>query len=131
IAIFAAACGDNKSSGTSATTAPGATTPATTTKAPVAGGTITFGTFSETAGLDPIVSSGNGVTGYIEMAAIYDTIERYNVKTGKYEPETADSVPAHAAPHEWTVKLKPNIKFTDGTPYDAGAVQFGMNRHRS
>jgi len=53
------------------------------------------------------------------------------VKTGKYEPETADTVTANADLTEWTVKLKPNIKFTDGTPYDAAAVQFGMNRHRS
>ena len=95
------------------------------------GGTITFGTFSETAGLDPIVSSGNGVTGYIEMNAIYDTIVRYNAQTGKYEPNTAESVTANADSTEWTVKLKPNIKFTDGTAYDAEAVKFGMNRHRS
>jgi peptide/nickel transport system substrate-binding protein len=128
--MIAAACGDDKESGSS-TTQPGVTTPATTVKQPVAGGTITFGTFSETAGLDPIVSTGNGVTGYIEMAAIYDTIVRYNVQTGKYEPNTAESVTANADSTEWTVKLKSGIKFTDGTAYDAEAVKFGMNRHRS
>src|SRR5260221_11674028 len=58
-------------------------------------------------------------------------IERYIEKHGKYEPETAASVTANADSTEWTVKLKPNIKFTDGTAYDAAAVQFGMNRHRS
>ena len=129
--MIAAACGDDKESGSSDTTQPGANAPATTAKAPVAGGTITFGTFSETAGLDPIVSSGNGVTGYIEMNAIYDTIVRYNVQTGKYELNTAESVTPNADSTEWTVKLKPNIKFTDGTAYDAEAVKFGMNRHRS
>ena len=130
VSIVAAACGDDDDSSTG-TTQPGATTPATTTKAPVAGGTITFGTFSETAGLDPIVSTGNGVTGYIEMAAIYDTIVRYNVQTGKYEPNTAETVTANADSTEWTVKLKSGIKFHDGTAYDAEAVKFGMNRHRS
>ena len=129
--MIAAACGDDKDSGSSTTLQPGVTTPATTAKQPVAGGTITFGTFSETAGLDPIVSTGNGVTGYIEMAAIYDTIVRYNVQTGKYEPNTAESVTANADSTEWTVKLKSGIKFTDGTAYDAEAVKFGMNRHRS
>jgi len=128
--MIAAACGDDNEGG-STTTVPGATTPATTTKPPVAGGTITFGTFSETAGLDPIVSTGNGVTGYIEMAAIYDTIVRYNVQTGKYEPNTAETVTANADSTEWTVKLKSGIKFHDGTAYDAEAVKFGMNRHRS
>jgi peptide/nickel transport system substrate-binding protein len=83
-----AACGDDGST-SSDNTQPDANSPTTTGKQPVAGGTITFGTYSETAGLDPIVSSGNGVTGYIEMNAVYDTIVRYNVETGKYEPNTA------------------------------------------
>ncbi|MEO5837614.1 MAG: ABC transporter substrate-binding protein [Acidimicrobiales bacterium] len=128
--MVAAACGDDKESG-STTTVPGVTTPATTLKQPVAGGTITFGTFSETAGLDPIVSTGNGVTGFIEMAAIYDTILRYNVQTGKYDNNTAESVAANTDSSEWTLKLKSGIKFQDGTAYDAEAVKFGMNRHRS
>jgi peptide/nickel transport system substrate-binding protein len=28
----------------------------------------------------------------------------------------------------WTLKLRPSIKFTDGTPYDAAAVAFNWNR---
>jgi peptide/nickel transport system substrate-binding protein len=131
LAIIAAACGGDDKSSSSDTTQPGGTSPATTTKQPVAGGTITFGTYSETQGLDPIVSSGYGVTGYIEMATFYDPIVRYNTSTGKYEPNTAVSVTSNDALTEWTVKLKPNIKFTDGTAYDAEAVKFGMNRHRS
>jgi peptide/nickel transport system substrate-binding protein len=129
VVLFAGACssgGGNKGGGS----ALGATTPAPRT-APQSGGTINFGTFSETAGLDPIVSTGNGVTGFIEMAAIYDTIVRYNVRTGKYENNTAESVTSNTDHTEWTLKLKPNIKFTDGTDYDAEAVAFGMNRHRS
>ena len=31
----------------------------------------------------------------------------------------------------YTFKLHPGIKFTDGTDYDADAVQFGVNRHLS
>jgi ABC-type transport system substrate-binding protein len=65
------------------------------------------------------------------MNAIYDTIVRYNTTTGKYDNNTAESVTANADSTEWTVKLKSGIKFTDGTAYDAEAVKFGMNRHRS
>ena len=90
-AIVIAACGDDGST-SSESTQPDGSSPSTTSKQPVAGGTITFGTYSETAGLDPIVSSGNGVTGYIEMNAVYDTIVRYNTQTGKYEPNTAETV---------------------------------------
>ena len=40
------------------------------------GGSVTMGVFSETRGLDPIVSTGSGVTGGIEMAALYDVLMR-------------------------------------------------------
>jgi peptide/nickel transport system substrate-binding protein len=130
--MIAVGCGDDGGS----TSEPGGTgstggNAVTTTAAPVVGGTLTMGMYSETAGLDPIVSSGNGVTGYIEMASIYDTIVRYNPTTGKYENNFAESVTNNTDFTEWTVKLKPGIKFSDGTPYDAAAVVFGMNRHRS
>ena len=66
----------------------------------------------------------------IEMAAIYDTLVRYDPVTLKYEPQTAESVTSNADSTEWTIKLRPNIKFSDGTDYDADAVVFGLNRFR-
>jgi peptide/nickel transport system substrate-binding protein len=64
------------------------------------------------------------------MIAVYDTITRWDPNTQKYEMRTAKSVTANADNTEWTLKLKPNIKFSDGTDYDAEAVKFGINRHR-
>jgi peptide/nickel transport system substrate-binding protein len=129
LGLVAAACGDSGSSGSEGDASGGGQT--TTTKAPQTGGMLTFASYSEIFGLDPIVALGNGTSGGIEMATIYDTIMRYNPETRKYENRTADSVSANADSTEWTVKLKPGIKFSDGTDYDAAAVQFGMNRHRS
>ena len=94
------------------------------------GGTLTFGSYSKISGLDPLVGLGQGTSGGIPMAALYDSIVRYNQATKKYEMRTAESVTPSADSLEWTVKLKPGIKFTDGTDYDAEAVRFGMNRHR-
>lgn len=128
-ALVATACGDD-GGGDSQTTAPGTASGPTTTKAPVSGGTLIFGNFSEPASLDNAVSTGSGTTGGTEMAAVYDTLMRYDPDAGKYEGRTAESVTSSADFLEWTVKLKPNIKFTDGTPYDAEAVAFGLNRHR-
>ncbi|TML13520.1 MAG: hypothetical protein E6G39_09945 [Actinobacteria bacterium] len=133
IGLIAAACGDNKSGGTSAATTGGTATAATsppTTKTPVTGGTLTFGSYSKISGLDPIVGLGQGTSGGIPMAALYDSLVRYNQDTKKYEMRTAESVTPSADSLEWTVKIKPGIKFTDGTDYDAEAVRFGMNRHR-
>ena len=130
-ALFVAACGDSKEGGQTSTTTPGADVAPTTEKSsPVKGGTITMGMFSETAGLDPIVSTGSGVTGAIEMLAIYDSVMRWDPETGKYEPRTAESLTSTDLT-VWTLKIKPNIKFSDGTDYDADAVMFSLNRHRS
>jgi len=129
ISLVAAACGSSsKSSGGNNTNAAAATT---TTLPPQPGGTLTFGEFTEPVGLDSIVSTGHLTTGFVEMSAVYDTIVRYNHDSGKYENQTADSVTPNADFTEWTVKIKPNIKFTDGTNYDATAVVLNMNRHRS
>ncbi|HEV8296690.1 MAG TPA: ABC transporter substrate-binding protein [Acidimicrobiales bacterium] len=129
-ALVAAACGDDDGSAP-ASSGSGSTGGSTTTLAPQTGGVLAFGEFSEPVGLDPIVSTGHGTTGAIEMAAVYDTIVRYNHTTKKYENRTADTVTPNADFTEWVVKIRPGIKFSDGTDYDAAAVVFGMQRHRS
>jgi peptide/nickel transport system substrate-binding protein len=132
LALAASACGDSdegtEPSGATTTAAAAATTTATTL-APKTGGSITMGMYSETAGLDPVVSNGGGTTGNTELMAIYDTIMRYDTTTGKYEPQTAESLTANADNSEWTLKLKAGIKFTDGTDYDAEAIVYGLKRH--
>jgi len=129
--VVATACGDdNGGGGESQTTTPATSAGPTTTKAPVSGGTLIFGNFSEPASLDNVVSTGSGTTGGTEMAAVYDTLMRYDPETGKYEGRTAESVTSSADFLEWTIKLRAGIKFSDGTPYDAEAVAFGLNRHR-
>lgn len=133
VSVAAAACGGDDSGGEAKPdgTAPSTTAATTTTKAPQPGGILTFAEFSEPVSLDPIVAAGNGSSGAIEMAAVYDTLLRYDPQTGKYQPRTAESVTASDDSLTWTIKIKPNIKFTDGTAYDAAAVAFGLNRHRS
>jgi peptide/nickel transport system substrate-binding protein len=131
LALVAAACGDDSSNDNSNAGGDTGGGEATTTLAPRRGGVVTFAEFSEPASLDPVVSTGNGSTGATEMAAVYDTLLRYNPSTRKYEPRTAESVTSSPDSLEWTIKLKPNIKFSDGTPYNAEAVAFGLNRHRA
>ena len=132
LAFVAAACGDSGSDdeGTPgpSTTAAGAAT--TTTLQPVSGGTLTFGAYSQIAGLDPLVGLGSGTSGAIQMATVYDTLARYDADTKKYTPSLADSFTANADSTEWTVKIHPGVKFTDGTEFNAEAVRFGLNRHR-
>jgi peptide/nickel transport system substrate-binding protein len=129
LGLLATSCGDDASDG--APTADVVVSTTSTTRPPRVGGTLSFATYSEPIGLDPIVATGAGVTGSIEMSAVFDTMMRYNPDSGQYEPRTALSIESNSTFTEWTVKLRPGVKFSDGTDYDAAAVVFGWNRHRA
>jgi peptide/nickel transport system substrate-binding protein len=133
LAFVAAACGDSGEASGGTTTAGGSTNTAqatTTTLQPQSGGTLSFAAYSQIAGLDPLVGLGSGTSGAIQMAAVYDTLARYDADTKKYTPSLADSFTPNADSTEWTIKIHPGVKFTDGTEYNAEAVRFGLNRHR-
>jgi peptide/nickel transport system substrate-binding protein len=121
LALVAAACGDDDN---------GVLDPGNGTGPgePQVGGTITVGVFSNAPGLDPAKLAGGGTVGGMEMGAIYDYIVRYNPETTEYEPRTAESVEANDDFSQWTVRLRAGIRFGDGTPYDAEAVKFAVER---
>lgn len=128
VVLLAAACGDDGSS----EGASGEVDLSTTTEpaaAPVSGGTLTMGMFAQSAGLDPVIQSGTGVAGGIELVALYDTLMRYNPDTAEFEPRVAESLTANDDYTTWTLKLRPGVTFTDGTPYDAEAVVTNLKRH--
>lgn len=127
LSTIAAACGDDDSGGSPAATTGGAAP--STSLTPKVGGTVSMGMFSETQGLDPVVTNGGGTTGSTEVAAFFDTIMRFDTDTKKYVPQTAESLTPNAEFSEWTLKLRPGIKFSDGTDYDAAAVEAGLKRH--
>ncbi len=97
-------------------------------EATVPGTEITMGMFSETAGLDPTVSSGSGTTGMIELMSLYDTLMRYDQVSKGYVPHLAESVESNDDLTEWTLTLRPGITFSDGTPLDTSVVQSSMER---
>ena len=68
------------------------------------GGTLTFAAYSQIAGLDPLVALGSGTSGAIQMAAVYDTLVRYDIETKKYTPRLAESFTANADSTEWTAQ---------------------------
>jgi peptide/nickel transport system substrate-binding protein len=132
VALVATGCGDDgdePGAGQSTSTTGAATATSTTAAQPKAGGTLTVGTFTETPSLDPVTNIGTGVTGGMELVALYDSLMTYDTATGKFEPRIAASLTPNADQSVWTLKLKPNIKFADGTAYDAAAVVFNLKRH--
>jgi peptide/nickel transport system substrate-binding protein len=135
LGLLAAGCGDDggdeDTGGASTGAGTGTGAASTTTGAPQKGGSITVSMFSEPRGLDPASASGSGTAGGTELSHIYDTVVRWNPEKRSYDMRTAESVTGNATSSEWTIKLKPNIKFRDGTAYDAEALKFNFDRNMS
>jgi peptide/nickel transport system substrate-binding protein len=119
IAVLGAGCaGDSGGEGDAESAGP-----------PRDGGVVTMAAWAETQSLDPRVAAATGNGGGAELAALYDTIMRYDPETGEYEPQIAESLTANDDFTEWTLTLRPGVRFSDGTPYDAAAVVANLQRH--
>jgi peptide/nickel transport system substrate-binding protein len=92
---------------------------------PTKGGTLTFYGATLRATLDPtsvtgsqgIQSDGLGLLAVYDHLMYVDSADGYTLKMGTAQSMKSDDALV------WTLKLKPGIKFTDGTTYDAAAVK--------
>lgn len=77
--------------------------------------------------LDPITgSSGHD---HVFLYPVYDTLVGMDPKTLKLRPELALSW-EFPDPLTLVIKLRPNVRFHDGTAFDANAVKFNLDRAR-
>jgi peptide/nickel transport system substrate-binding protein len=127
-ALVASACssGSAKKSASPSTTTTGSAS--TAAGSPKRGGTLTFGGFVAVSTLDPAVVAGTGTAGSNELAAVYGVLMRYDQTTQAFVPDMAQALDHNANLTVWTLKLRPNVTFTDGTPYDAAAVVTNIKR---
>src|SRR3954451_24413026 len=86
------------------------------------GGTLTYLKVADGPGLDPIKISNSGNSDGPPAFMIFDMLVYSDLKDGQVKPQTAESLTSTDA-LVWTLKIKPNIKFSDGTNYDAAAVK--------
>lgn len=96
---------------------------------PLDGGVATFAAYSEPAVLDPAQTIVAGSTGGVEMAAIYDVLMRWDGETNTVVPQLAESMEANGDHTEWTLDLRSGVEFSDGTPLDAEAVVWSLERY--
>lgn len=96
---------------------------------PVDGGTLRVAEYSEARTLDPTVTYPTGSTGGNVMAAVYDTLVRFDPVDDKFEPQLAESIDTPDKGKTWNIGLREGVKFTDGTPLDADAVVASMQRY--
>ncbi len=96
----------------------------------VEGGAVAFSTFAGISSLDPVRQDG-GSTGGTEMAAIYDLLVRYDAASDEYVPQMAQDLSADPSGTSWTLTLRDGVTFSDGTPLDAEAVAWSIDRYVS
>lgn len=114
-AVSLAACGSDSTNDTSET---GAGTPK-------AGGSLAYALDVEPTCFDLQVNP-QGVTGDIERGVV-DSLVAVD-KNGKFHPWLATSWEAAPDLKSYTFKLRDDVKFTDGTPFDAAAVKANFDR---
>jgi ABC-type transport system substrate-binding protein len=87
---------------------------------PRLGGQLTVGLINEVNGLNPLASS-LATSGTYYGRAIFDPIAIV-AADGTVKPYLCQSITPNSAYTSWTFKLRPEIKFHDGTPLDSAAL---------
>src|ERR1700759_23142 len=85
-----------------------------TKKTPKKGGTLVFGVDAEESGFDPTQGRFDEV-GVMYARTVFDPLTII-LANGDWAPYLAESVVPNAAYTAWTVTLRPNLMFHDGTP---------------
>ena len=94
---------------------------------PVKGGIMTIINGSDIKSWDPAITSGTFPGGPMDVLdAVYGFLVYVNAE-GKVTGGMAESLISTDAT-TWTLKLRPGMKFTDDTAYDAEAVKYNWDR---
>jgi peptide/nickel transport system substrate-binding protein len=92
---------------------------------PRGGGTLTYAAGSATQTLDPQFITD--VTTFRAVGTMYEALTRQD-ENGKVGPGLALSWSVAPDQRTWTFKLRPNVSFHDGSPFNAQAVKFTYDR---
>src|SRR3954467_13658252 len=93
------------------------------------GGSITMGLELDIAGFDPLKVGVFDTASSTAAAAIFDTLTTLDDK-GQPQPKLALSWTHSEDFKTWTFKLRPGVKFHDGTPFNAQAVKENLDRQK-
>ena len=93
------------------------------------GGSITFGLELDISGFDPLKVGAYDTATFTAAAAIFDTLTTLDDKGG-VQPKLALSWDHSEDFKTWTFKLRPGVKFHDGTPFNAEAAKANFDRQK-
>ncbi len=93
------------------------------------GGTLTVGLELDIPGFDPLKVGVYDTAANIAASLIFDTLVGLD-DNGKAKPKLALSWSSSDDSRTWTFKLRPDVKFHDGTPFNAQAVKWNFDRQK-
>jgi ABC-type transport system substrate-binding protein len=114
-----AACGSSGSSSSSASS-PSSGTPGVGTGTPVPGGSLTVAVTADIDGFYP-PSNHWDTNGFNYANAIYDPLCAVGAN-GTIQPYLCQAITPNSTFDTWTMTLRPNVKFSDGTDLTASIV---------
>jgi peptide/nickel transport system substrate-binding protein len=97
----------------------------TATGAARAAGTITLLDSFDNKDWDPAVIYSSEVR---TLMNVYEMLTRYNFETGQADPMLAESWSVSDDKLTWTFKLRPGVKFHDGSAFNAAAAKASIDR---
>lgn len=96
---------------------------------PTEGGKVIYGLEAENSGGWCLPEAQLAISGIQVARAIYDTLTVPDAEANP-QPYLAESVTANDTNTEFTIKLRPNITFHDGSPLDATVVKNNIDAWR-
>ena len=95
---------------------------------PKRGGTLRISASANPSSLDP--ATGGAGSDHAFLFTMYDTLTEWDFETLKPKPGLAESW-KFSDPTTLVLNIRPGITFHDGTPLDAEAVKFNLERNKS
>ena len=102
---------------------------ARTSSEPLAGGTLVWGRGSDAVGLDPAHETDG--ESFKVCDNLYENLVGYDRKTTEVLPELALAWEITPDGKTYTFHLRTGVRFHDGTPMNADAVVFSLDRQRN
>lgn len=94
---------------------------------PVRGGQLTVAIDAQPTGFDPVTADDPSPGAASVSNEIFSTLTAPTA-SGTYAPYMAKSVTGNSDDSVWTITLRPDMKFSDGTPINAAAVEYNLSR---
>jgi peptide/nickel transport system substrate-binding protein len=100
--------------------------PQATAAEPKSGGTLVAAMVAELESMDPPQGSAQSTIGV--TANVYESLLQYGANSLDPEPALAESYEVSDDGLMWTFHLRQGVKFHDGTPFNAEAAKFSVDR---